>query len=113
MDKRIMKNKKEDKWLTQMTRRPTTPGDAVADLLESAGLSQSELARRIGVSFSTVNRLIQENHRLTPEMAQRLGRFFGDGPRIWIALQQQVDEWDLLHASTEEFEFIEPLHKAA
>lgn len=103
----------EDKWLQTMTRRPTTPGDAVADLLECAGLSQNELARRIGVSLSTVNRLIHENHRLTPEMAQRLGRFFGDGSRIWLALQQQVDEWDLLHAETKEFDFIEPLHKAA
>src|SRR5690606_34995888 len=96
-----------------MTRRPTTPGDALADLLECSGLSQSELARRIGVSLSTVNRLIHENHRLTPEMAQRLGRFWGDGSRIWLALQQQVDEWDLIHADEKEFEFIEPLHKGA
>lgn len=106
-------NTKNDKWLPTMTRRPSTPGDALADLLECSGISQAELARRIGVSYSTVNRLIHDNHRLTPEMAQRLGRFWGDGSRIWFALQQQVDEWDLIHADDRKFDFIEPLHKAA
>jgi addiction module HigA family antidote len=104
---------KEDRWLKQMTRRPTTPGDAVADLLECRGMSQGELARRIGVSRATVSRLVNGKQVLTPDLALRLGRFFGDGPRIWLALQQQIDEWELLHADQTSYQSIEPLQKAA
>jgi addiction module HigA family antidote len=104
---------KDNKRLNQMTRRPGGPGAGLADLLESAQLSQNEFARRIGVSYTTVSRLINGHHRLTLDMAQRLGRFWGDGPRIWLALQQQVDEWELLHADQTPYQSIEPLRRAA
>jgi addiction module HigA family antidote len=104
---------KQNKWLEQMTRRPSGPGAVLADLLECAGLSQTEFARRIDVSVATVNRLINDHHRLTPDMALRLGRFWGDGARVWMAHQQMVDEWELLHADQTPYEHIQPLPKAA
>lgn len=101
-------NKKENKWLKTMTECPSTPGDVLADLLECSGISQGDLASKIGVSRATVSRIINAKQILTPDMALRLGRYFGNGARIWLALQQQVDEWELLHADESAYEFIEP-----
>lgn len=103
----------ENKWLKEMTRRPSTPGDSVADLLECSDMSQGDLAVKIGVSRATISRLINDKQMLTPDMALRLGRYFGTGARVWLALQQQVDEWDLLHADQSAYEFIEPQRIAA
>lgn len=104
---------KPGRWLEQMARRPGGAGATLADLLDSAGISQAEFARRIGVSYATVIRLINDHHWLTPDMAQRLGRFWGDGARVWLAQQTMVDEWELLHADQTPYEFIEPLHQVA
>jgi addiction module HigA family antidote len=104
---------KQSQWLEKMTRRPSGPGAVLADLLECAGLSQADFARRIDVSYATVSRLINGHHRLTPDMALRLGRFWGDGARVWLAHQTMVDEWELLHADLAPYEHIEPLQKAA
>ena len=103
----------ENKWLKTMKESPATPGDILEDLLECSGMSQGELAEKIGVSRATISRLVNAKQVLTPDMALRLGRFFGNGARIWLALQQQVDEWDLLHADQSKYQFIEPQRLAA
>lgn len=95
-----------------MSRRPTTPGDAVADLIELQNISQSQLADAIGVSRATISRLVNGRQSLTPDLAMRLGTYFGDGPRIWLALQRQVDEWDLMNMDRSPYSFIKPLKVA-
>lgn len=96
------------KKMETQKRRPSTPGDILADLLETTGISQSELARHIGVSGATVNRLIMGHQSLTPDMAQRLGRYWGNGARVWLTNQQMVDHWDMAHADKKAYEFIVP-----
>jgi addiction module HigA family antidote len=102
-----MKPRLAKKMETQK-RRPSTPGDILNDLLETTGISQSEFARHIGVSAATVNRLIQGHQTLTPDMAQRLGRYWGDGARVWLTHQQMVDHWDMAHTNKDAYEFIVP-----
>lgn len=99
--------------LKKMTRRPSTPGDLLADLLECNGLSQGEAAARLGVTRQTVNQLINGKRALTPDMAQRLGRLFGGGPELWVLMQQQVELWDALHADSKIYESITPLETEA
>jgi len=36
-------------------------------------------------------RIAQEEMHLSPKMAVRLGRYFGNGPEFWAALQTQFD----------------------
>ena len=99
--------------LKRMQRRPATPGDLLADLIECNDLSQGKVAARLGVSRITVSRLIQGHRPLSADMAHRLGRFFGNGPELWLNMQKNVDLWDALHMDTAEYAFIEPLDKVA
>ena len=65
------------------------------EFLEPMGVSQSELARRIGVTFQTVNSLVRGHRGVSPEMALRLEATFGMGADFWLGLQTS---WDLWHA---------------
>jgi addiction module HigA family antidote len=93
--------------------RPATPGDLLADLIESNHLTQTEVAARTGVARATINRIVQGRRAITPDLAQRLGRFFSNGPAIWLNFQKQVDLWDALHASSAPYRFIKPLSHSA
>jgi len=77
-------------------RPPTHPGEMLEkELLEPLGVSQSELARRIGVTFQTVNALVRGRRGVSPEMALRLEAAFGMSGEFWLNLQRS---WDLWHA---------------
>ena len=86
--------------LKQMTRRPSTPGDLLADLLECNEMSQSECARRLGVSRRRVIALIK-GRRISAATARKLSEVFGNGPEIWLLMQAQVEAWDALHGAVE------------
>jgi addiction module HigA family antidote len=71
---------------------PTHPGELLREeLLPAMGLSVSEAARRLRVSRQTLHALLAERTAVTPEMALRLGKFCGNGPAIWLRLQQEFD----------------------
>ena len=73
---------------------PTHPGQILReDVLPAVGLSVSEAARQLGVSRQTLHRIMAGTHGITPEMAVRLGRFCGNGPRLWLRMQQAFDLW--------------------
>jgi addiction module HigA family antidote len=75
-------------------RRPTHPGTILReDVLPALGLSISEAARQLGVTRQTLHRIMAEKVSVTPEMAARLGRFCGNGPGIWLRMQQACDLW--------------------
>ena len=94
--------------LAKRVARPLTPGQVVGGLLEELELSQTELAQRLDVSRATVNELINDKRALTPDMAHRLGRYFGNGTAVWLQIQNTVTLWDALHADTQRYEKIEP-----
>ena len=97
----------------EMKRRPTHPGEILReDFLPDYGLTVADLARAIGVSRQTVNELLRERRAVSPEMALRLGRLFGNSPELWLNLQRAVDLWDANQAIREEVERIRPLSAA-
>lgn len=76
-------------------RSPTHPGEMVEEeFLKPLGMSQSELARRLGISFPRVNELIRGKRGVTADTALRLSRLFGTTPDVWLNLQLA---WDLYH----------------
>jgi addiction module HigA family antidote len=76
-------------------RPPTQPGAFLREIvLPALAVSKSEIARALGVSRHTLYQLLDEKTRVTPEMALRLGKLCGDGPEIWLAMQQKRDLWE-------------------
>lgn len=91
--------------------RPSThPGAGVRIELENLGMSITEAAERLRVSRRTLSELVNERRAVSPEMALRLGRFFGDGPDIWLRMQMAWDKWQVEHdeETLAEVEKIEP-----
>jgi len=81
-------------------REPTHPGEMLLEeFLKPLGVSQRDLADRIGVPYQRVNELVNRRRGVTPSTALRLAKFFGMSPDFWMNLQQR---WDLYHAQLEE-----------
>ncbi|NLT69512.1 MAG: HigA family addiction module antidote protein [Verrucomicrobiaceae bacterium] len=67
----------------------------LADFLEDYGLSQKALAAAIRVPAQRINDVLAGRRQITPDMALRLGRYFGNRPEHWLAMQS---EWLLRKA---------------
>ena len=77
-------------------RPPTHPGEMLRrEFLEPLGITQTELAERIGVSFPRVNEIVNGKRGVTPDTALRLSRLFRTTPEFWLNGQRN---WDLWHA---------------
>ena len=77
-----------------LNRPPTHPGEILReDVLPALGISVSEAARRMGVSRQQLHRVLACTHPITTEMALRIGKFAGNGPGLWLRMQQTYDLW--------------------
>ncbi len=73
---------------------PTHPGEMLReDFMPDYGLTISSLAKKLGVSRQTVNELLRERRSISPAMALRLSRLFGNTPQFWLNAQLAVDLW--------------------
>ena len=78
-----------------VTRRPTHPGIMLReDFLPDFGLTISQLATTIGVSRQSVNELLRGRRAVSPAMALRLAKLFGNSPEFWLNAQRALDIWD-------------------
>ena len=104
----------EEFSVTKRPRRPPVhPGELLReDVLPALGLSISEAARQLRVSRQTLHRIMAGRHGVTPEMALRLGRFCGNGPGLWLRMQQSYDLWYAARALGDEVDKI-PMHTLA
>lgn len=91
-------------------RKPTHPGAILReDVLPELGMTQTEFARRLGVSRLTVSELLHERRRVSPEMAARLGRLLDTSAESWLAMQNAVDLWQVEEAEVAD---VEPIQAA-
>jgi addiction module HigA family antidote len=97
----------------QLQRRPVHPGEMLReDFMPDYGLTVSRLADALGVSRQSVNELVRERRAVSPEMALRLGRLFGNSPEFWLNLQRAVDLYDAAAATQVDVQRIRPLRVA-
>jgi len=95
------------------TRKPTHPGELIReDLLPETGISQTDLARLMGVSRRTISEVIHERRRLTPDIAFRLAKVFNSTSEMWLNMQQAVDLWEANKKHGREYDQIRPLQEA-
>lgn len=96
-----------------MQRKPTHPGDMLReDFIPDYGLTVAGLAKAIGVSRQSVNELLRERRAVSPEMALRLGRLFGNSPEFWLNAQRAIVLWAAAQLVKDEIARIKPLHAA-
>ena len=92
---------------------PVHPGEILReDVLPALRLSVTEAARQLRVARQTLHRILSGRAAVTPEMAVRLGKFCGNGPGLWLRLQQTHDLWHAERLLASDLARI-PTHKTA
>ncbi len=95
------------------TLPPTHPGAMLReDFMPDYGLTVTTLAETLGVSRQTVNELLRERRALSPAMALRLSRLFGNTPEFWLNAQRAVDLWQAERELEKDLERIRTLSAA-
>jgi antitoxin HigA-1 len=89
---------------------PPHPGEFIREVyLEPHSMTGRQLASKLGVSPSTLNRILQRRNGISPEMALRLSKALGRSPESWLAMQDNYELWHARQsvdlASVEKVEF--------
>lgn len=84
--------------------RPIHPGEVIADIIDDLDINTAKFAEILGVPNQTIQEIINCQKPITVDIAIRLGKALGNGPRLWLNLQQKVDIWDALQSHKEEYE---------
>jgi addiction module HigA family antidote len=88
-------------------RKPTHPGELLReDILPALSMTQTDFARRLGVSRVTVSELLLEKRSLSADMAVRIGILTKTSPESWLRMQEAVDLWAL---DPKRYKHIEPV----
>lgn len=75
-------------------QNPPHPGEFIREVyLEPFDISSRQLATSLGVSPSTLSRLLKGNSGVSPEMSLRLSKVLGRSPESWLAMQDIHDLW--------------------
>ncbi len=92
---------------------PTHPGEMLReDFMPDYNLKTAGLAEKLGVSRQTVNELLLGRRAVTPAMALRLSRLFGNTPEFWLNAQRALDLWKAQRENRRQIERIKPLRAA-
>ena len=71
---------------------PVTPGEILKEeFLSGYGLSQSRLARAVGISPNRIAEIVNNRRRISADTAVRLALYFGNSPEFWMNLQMHYD----------------------
>ncbi len=79
-------------------RCPTHPGELLRELIPATGKSKAEIASLLGLSRQHLYDVLGERKPVSPAVAVRLGKLFGDGAGVWVRMQGAYDTW---HAERE------------
>jgi addiction module HigA family antidote len=71
---------------------PVTPGEMLREeFLAEYALSQSRLAKALGISPNRIAEIVANRRRITADTALRLSLYFGNSPEFWMNLQTHYD----------------------
>jgi addiction module HigA family antidote len=73
---------------------PAHPGELLAEIvIPATGKPKAEIARLLGISRQMLYDIIGGKQGVTPSVAVRLGKLFGNGAGVWLRMQQANDLW--------------------
>lgn len=76
-----------------LVRCPSHPGALLEDIIPATGRSKAEIARLLGISRQQLYDILAERKPVSPNVAARLGKLFGDGAAVWLRMQAAYDAW--------------------
>ena len=76
-----------------LRRPPTHPGYLLAGMLEEQGISPRAAAKAIGMSHTGLVKVLKGQAPVAPATALRVGKWLGNGPELWLNMQQACDLW--------------------
>lgn len=80
--------------LRDPNRCPTHPGELLRDeAIPATGKTKTEIAAMLGISRQHLHDILAERKPVTPAVAVRLGKLFGDGAAVWVRMQGAHDTW--------------------
>jgi len=75
-------------------RCPTHPGALLReDVIPATGRTKTEIATLLGISRQHLYDILAERKPISPAIAVRLGKLFGDGAGVWTRMQAAYDTW--------------------
>jgi addiction module HigA family antidote len=97
------------KKIRECKHHPIHPGELLREkILPSLKLSQTEFAKRLGVSRLTVSELLLEKRAMSADMAVRVGRLTNTTPESWLRMQAAIDR-QLLEKEQDRYRHIAPV----
>ena len=90
----------------QRNVNPIHPGEVLADILDDLEMKPEQIAQGLDISVQTVNQILQGEQKITVDLAIRIGKAIGNGPQLWLNLQQKVDIWDAINRNEEAYDRI-------
>jgi len=95
-------------------RCPTHPGELLReDVIPATGKTKTEIAAMLGISRQHLYDILEERKPVSPAVAVRLGKLFGDGAGAWMRMQGAYDTWQAEHELAAEIKKIPTLKTAA
>lgn len=76
------------------SRQPSHPGQLLRDeVIPATKRSKTEIASLLGISRQHLHDILSETKPVSPTVAVRLGKLFGNGPGVWVRMQTAYDTW--------------------
>src|SRR4029077_10097002 len=83
-------------------RKPASVGEIlIAEFMQPMGLTQTALAKAMGLQRKHVNELCNDRRNVTAPTALILARVFGNSPDFWLNVQRRIDLWGAMHSPRE------------
>ena len=101
---------------SHMPRYPGTfpiavhPGEILREMIEEHRITQSRLARHLGMDVARVNEICRGRRGVSAQMALMLARAFGTSPQLWLNLQKN---WELSQVDPKSARHVRPLRASA
>jgi antitoxin HigA-1 len=95
-------------------RCPTHPGELLrVDVIPATSKTKTEIAALLGISRQHLYDILEERKPVSPAVAVRLGKLFGDGAGAWVRMQSAYDTWNAERELANEIKKIPTLKPAA
>ena len=95
------------------SRCPTHPGELLREVIPATGMTKTEIAALLRISRQHLYDIMAERKPVSPAVAVRLGKLFGDGADVWVRMQGAYDTWRAERELADEIRKIPRLKPAA